>query len=59
MTSQSFPVIGEAFNRNHATILYAHDQVSLRAKDDNSLQQTLRILKDKVNRNCVKVNQQN
>jgi chromosomal replication initiator protein len=58
MTSQSFPVIGEAFNRNHATILYAHDQVSHRAKDDRSLQQTLYILKDKVNKNCVKVNQQ-
>jgi len=59
MTSHSFPVIGEAFNRNHATILYAHDQVSTRAVDDRSLQQTLRILKDKVNKNCVKVNQQN
>jgi chromosomal replication initiator protein len=57
MTSQSFPVIGEAFNRNHATILYAHDQVSHRAKEDRSLQQTLHILKDKVNKNCVKVNQ--
>ena len=57
MTSQSFPVIGEAFNRNHATILYAHDQVSQRAKDDRSLQQTLYILKDKVNKNCVKANQ--
>ena len=58
MTSQSFPVIGEAFNRNHATILYAHDQVSQRAKDDRSLQQTLYILKDKVSKNCVKANQQ-
>lgn len=58
MTSQSFPVIGEAFNRNHATILYAHDQVSTRAKDDRGLQQTLAILKDKVNKNCVKVSRQ-
>lgn len=54
MTSQSFPVIGQAFNRNHATILYAHDQVSERAKGDRSLQQTLAILKDKVNKNCAK-----
>jgi len=53
MTSQSFPVIGEAFNRNHATILYAHDQVSQRAKDDRSLQQTLAILKDKVSKSCA------
>lgn len=55
MTSQSFPVIGQAFNRNHATILYAHDQVSERAKDDRGLQQTLAIIKDKVNKNCAKV----
>ncbi len=54
MTSQSFPVIGEAFGRNHATILYANDQVSKKAKDDRALQQTLAILKDKVNKNCAK-----
>jgi chromosomal replication initiator protein len=55
MTSQSFPVIGEQFCRNHATILYAHDQVSERAKEDHALQQTIAILKDKVNKNCAKV----
>jgi chromosomal replication initiator protein len=55
MTQQSFPNIGEAFSRNHATILYAHEQVSERAKDDRSLQQTIAILKDKVNKNCAKV----
>jgi chromosomal replication initiation ATPase DnaA len=54
LTEQSFPVIGEAFSRNHATILYAHDQVSTRAKDDRGLQQTLAVLKDKVNKNCAK-----
>ena len=54
MTSQSFPVIGEAFSRNHATILYAHEQVSQKAKDDRGLQQTIAILKDKVNKNCAK-----
>ncbi len=54
MTSQSFPVIGEAFNRNHATILYANEQVSSRAKEDQALQQTIAILKDKVNKNCAK-----
>jgi len=59
MTSQSFPVIGEAFNRNHATILYAHDQVSERAKDDRGLQQTIAILKDKVNKNSQKAQLQN
>jgi chromosomal replication initiator protein len=54
MTSQSFPVIGEAFSRNHATILYANEQVATRAKEDRTLQQTLSILKDKVHKNCAK-----
>ena len=54
MTTQSFPVIGEAFSRNHATILYAHDQVSKKAKADRILQQTIAILKDKVTKNCAK-----
>jgi chromosomal replication initiator protein len=54
MTSQSFPVIGEQFSRNHATILYAHEQISTKAKDDRGLQQTISILKDKVNKNCAK-----
>lgn len=53
MTSQSFPVIGEAFSRNHATILYANEQVSTKAKEDRALQQTISILKDKVNKNCA------
>ncbi|MDF7823063.1 chromosomal replication initiator protein DnaA [Pontiellaceae bacterium B12227] len=55
MTSQSFPVIGEQFSRNHATILYAHDQVSTKAESDRSIQQTIAILKDKVSKNAAKV----
>ncbi len=54
MTQQSFPVIGEQFSRNHATILYANEQVSERAKDDRGLQQTISILKDKVSKNAAK-----
>jgi chromosomal replication initiator protein len=54
MTSQSFPVLGKAFGRNHATILYAHDQGSTRAREDPGIQQTLSILKDKVAKKCVK-----
>jgi chromosomal replication initiator protein len=54
MTTQSFPVIGEAFSRNHATILYAHDQVTKKSKADRTLQQTIAILRDKVNKNCAK-----
>ncbi|MCF7818737.1 MAG: chromosomal replication initiator protein DnaA [Kiritimatiellales bacterium] len=53
MTTQSFPVIGEAFSRNHATILYANEQVAEKAKEDRALQQTIAILKDKVNKNCA------
>jgi chromosomal replication initiator protein len=55
MTSQSYPVIGEQFSRNHATILYAHDQVSTKVSDDRGLQQTIAILKDKVSKNAAKV----
>jgi chromosomal replication initiator protein len=54
MTSKSFPVLGKAFSRNHATILYANDMVSEKAKEDRVLQQTIAILKDKVNKNCAK-----
>lgn len=54
MTAQSFPVIGEAFCRNHATVLYAHEQVSNKTKEDRALQQTIAILRDKVNKNCSK-----
>ena len=54
MTSQSFPVLGKAFNRNHATILYAVDQVSERSREDSGLRQTLAILQDKVKKNCAK-----
>ena len=53
MTPHSFPVIGEAFSRNHATILYANDQVTKKSKDDRGLQQTLAILKDKVQKNSA------
>jgi chromosomal replication initiator protein len=54
MTPHSFPVIGEAFSRNHATILYANDQVTEKAINDRGLQQTLAILKDKVQKNSAK-----
>jgi len=53
MTSQSFPAIAENFNRNHATILYANNQVTEKAKSDPLFQQTLQILKDKIQKNCV------
>jgi len=57
MTSQSFPAIGGAFGRNHATVLYANEQVAERAKGDRGLQQTIALLKEKVNKNCAKAGQ--
>jgi chromosomal replication initiator protein len=54
MTAQSFPVLGKAFNRNHATILYACDQVEGKANADRGLRQTITILRDKVQKNCTK-----
>lgn len=48
MTNQSFPSIAEKFMRNHATVLYAHEQVDEKSKNDNGLSQTLTILRDKV-----------
>ncbi len=54
MTSQSFPTIGEQFNRNHATILYAHKQVDEQTKTDHDLQKTISTLKNKVAKNCIK-----
>ena len=57
MTAQSFPVLGKAFNRNHATILYACDMVQGKAKDDRGLRQTITILEDKVQKNCAKSGQ--
>jgi chromosomal replication initiator protein len=54
MTAQSFPVLGKAFNRNHATILYACGLVEGKAKDDRGLRQTITILQDKIQKTCAK-----
>jgi len=53
MTNYSFPALGKAFGKNHATVLYAYSQVSERAKEDPALRQTLSILKEKVKRNSA------
>jgi len=53
MTTQSFPTLGEAFNRNHATILYAHEQIRKKAEEDRSLRQTLSFLQEKVRKNAI------
>jgi len=52
MTDQSFPVIGEAFSRNHATIVHACQTVEKRQTEDLQLRQTLSRLKQRVGQNA-------
>lgn len=48
MTDQSFPTIGEAFGRNHATIVHACRRVETRQNEDCKLRQTLAQLRQRV-----------
>jgi chromosomal replication initiator protein len=48
MTEYSTPTIGEAFNRNHATILHAVDTIEKRALDDVDFRQALGVLERKL-----------
>jgi chromosomal replication initiator protein len=51
MTEHSLPVIGEAFGgRNHATVLHAYNSVTTKMKDNESLQQTISVLKLKIDK---------
>ena len=51
LTKNSFPSIGKKFDRNHATVLYAHEQVNSRATQDRRLEQTLALLTEKIKEN--------
>lgn len=51
LTKNSFPSIGQKFDRNHATVLYAHEQVNSRANQDRQLEQTLALLTEKIKDN--------
>ena len=53
LTQNSFPSIGEKFDRNHATVLYAHEQVHSRSANDRKLKNTLTLLTDKIKKNTV------
>jgi chromosomal replication initiator protein len=48
MTDQSYPEIGRAFNRNHATIVHACREVEKRQTDDLRLRQTLSLLQQRI-----------
>ncbi len=54
MTDQSFPVLGEAFSRNHATIVHACQSVEKRQTEDLKLRQTLSLLRQRVGHNAQK-----
>ncbi|MCC7300162.1 MAG: chromosomal replication initiator protein DnaA [Verrucomicrobia bacterium] len=54
MTNQSFPVIGEAFSRNHATIVHACQLVEQRQTEDLKLRQTLSLLRQRVSHSAQK-----
>ncbi len=55
MTDQSFPVLGEAFSRNHATVVHACQSVEKRQTEDLKLRQTLSLLRQRVGHNAQKI----
>ncbi len=58
MTNQSFPVIGDAFSRNHATIVHACQLVERRQTEDLKLRQTLSLLRQRVGHGTQKAGQE-
>ncbi|MEI8205428.1 MAG: chromosomal replication initiator protein DnaA, partial [Kiritimatiellales bacterium] len=57
MTNHSFPVIGDAFSRNHATIVHACQLVERRQTEDLKLRQTLSLLRQRVGHSTQKAGQ--
>jgi len=55
MTAQSFPVLGKAFGRNHATILHACNLVSRKQEEDSGLRHTLALLRQRIGKNNAAV----
>jgi chromosomal replication initiator protein len=50
MTNHSLPAIGEAFGKNHATVLHACRLVARREQDDPTMRQSLANLREKLTR---------
>jgi len=48
LTQQSLPAIGNAFGRNHATVLHAYRLVSERLKADSSFRQQITTIKQRL-----------
>lgn len=57
MTNHSFPVIGSAFGRNHATIVHACQLVEKRQIEDLKLRQTISLLRQRVSHSSQKAGQ--
>ena len=57
MTDSSFPVIGDAFSRNHATIVHACQLVEQRQTEDLKLRQTLALLRQRIAHSSQKAGQ--
>ncbi|MCD7878504.1 MAG: chromosomal replication initiator protein DnaA [Candidatus Gastranaerophilales bacterium] len=49
MTAESFPCIGEHFNRKHTTIMYSHQKVKTDLLTDRHLSQDIKELTEKIN----------
>ena len=58
MTSSSFPVIGDSFSRNHATIVHACQLVESRQAEDLKLRQTLALLRQRITHSSQKAGQE-
>ena len=50
LTQQSLPTIGNAFGRNHATVLHACRLVSRKLESDSTFRQTIALLKQRLTR---------
>jgi len=51
MTDHSLPTIGQAFSKNHATVMHACRTVTAKLKADSSLRQSLNVIQQKLTRN--------
>lgn len=49
MTNESFPYIGDCFNRKHTTIMYSHQKVKTDIKTDRHLAEDIKILTEQIN----------
>ena len=49
MTNESFPFIGNCFNRKHTTIMYSHQKVKSDLLTDKNLAADLKFIADKIN----------